>query len=111
MREPVQVRQGKSCDDCGFKTTSECVLKKHIEITHTDNKKKKSKPSTRLHCDSCEKYFYKKDKLSEHRRTMHKEENLPINNNYINNNPRGTVTSSAVKTREASANKLLLTRS
>ena len=85
MREPVQVRQRKSCDDCGFKTTSECVLKKHIEITHTDNnKKKKTKLSTRLHCDSCDKYFYKRDKLIEHRRTMHKEENLPLNNNnYI----------------------------
>ena len=83
MTEPVQVRQRKSCDDCGFKTTSVCVLKKHIELTHTDIKKKR-KPSTRLHCDSCEKYFYKKEKLSEHRRTMHKEENLPINNNnYI----------------------------
>ena len=112
MREPVQVRQRKLCEDCDFKTTSECVLKKHIEINHTDNnKKKKSKPSTRLHCDSCEKYFYKKDKLSEHRRTMHKEDNLPLNNNYFNNNPRGTVTSSAVKTREGSANQLLLTRS
>ena len=86
MREPVQVRQRKSCEDCGFKTTSECVLKKHIELTHTDIKKKR-KPSTRLHCDSCEKYFYKKEKLSEHRRTMHKEENLPINNNnYFRNN-------------------------
>ena len=75
MREPVQVRQRKSCDD--FKTTSECVWRKHIELTHTDNnKKKKSKPSTRLHCDSCDKYFYKKEKLTEHRLTMHKEDNL-----------------------------------
>ena len=80
------------------------MLKKHIEITHTDNnKKKKTKLSTRLHCDSCDKYFYKRDKLIEHRRTMHKEDNLPLNNNndYIINNPRGTLTSLAAKTREA----------
>ena len=86
MREPVQVTQRKSCDDCGFKTTSECVLKKQIELTHTDNnKKKKSKPSTRLHCDSCDKYFYKKEKLNEHRITMHKEDNVAslLNESFV----------------------------
>ena len=66
------------CDQCNFR--------KHIDLTHTDNnKKKKIKLSTRLHCDSCDKYFYKKEKLNEHRITMHKEDNMAslLNESFV----------------------------
>ena len=40
--DPVQVRDRKSCEECGFRTTSDDVLTKHVNINH----KNRNKPTT-----------------------------------------------------------------
>ena len=71
----VQVRDRKQCEDCGFRTTSDDVLTKHINIKHKNKPTTAKNGSKRLPCGVCKKYFYKKTNLLEHRRTTHGVEN------------------------------------
>ena len=84
----VQVRERKHCEDCGFSTTSDDVLLKHINIKHKNKSTITKKGSKRLPCGVCKKYFYKETNLFEHRRTIHGGENpensIRGDNNIIN---------------------------
>ena len=75
----MEIRPRFNCNQCGFKTTSDIVLKQHVNLNHTkngcsktDNNKKKIVVSKRKKCEYCEKQFNKEETYKKHMKTSHK---------------------------------------
>ena len=58
------------CEQCEFMSKNNNELNAHIRAIHSKPEPNKN-DSKRLPCGICKKYFYKKAKLIEHRRTTH----------------------------------------
>ena len=56
---------------CGFKTTSDYVLKRHTQVSHESKNKDKDTKSKRKICNECGKRFNKESTYRTHVRTMH----------------------------------------
>ena len=63
------MRDRYKCDECGFKTTSDYVLKRHTQVSHES--KNKDTKSKRKICNECGKRFNKESTYRTHVRTMH----------------------------------------
>ena len=59
------------CETCKFKTTSESVMKRHVEINHLEKTRKTSK---RKVCNICQKKFNKENTFKMHMQTVHEHE-------------------------------------
>ena len=80
-RERSKMRKRLSCDQCGFKTTTNAVLNKHVETIHIV---KDTRQSKRKSCDLCNKKFNKESNLNDHLRKYHKQtiiQEIQISNN------------------------------
>ena len=79
------MRPRLTCDICGFKSTSDIVLKQHKSLNHKTSQKTK-KPNTtvtkRKKCEFCEKLFNKEETLKNHVKKFHKEK-LIMNTNEV----------------------------
>ena len=67
-----EMRSRYSCDNCGFKTTSETVLKLHKSTNHETNKQTQQIRTKRKQCEHCDKKFNKDSTLNEHKQKIHK---------------------------------------
>ena len=66
------MRERRTCEECGFRSTSDYVLDKHMSMNHQI--KRKGTTSKRRQCEDCGKKFNKDSTLEHHMRTMHSEE-------------------------------------
>ena len=65
------MRPRLSCDQCGFKTTSEAVQKQHKILNHSKNGFTNHKTSKRKKCAFCEKQFNKEETYKKHIQSTH----------------------------------------
>ena len=81
-------------------TTSECVMKRHIELKHET---KKATTSKRRTCDVCSKKFNKEHTFKTHMETIHggNLNNLNLNNNHNSQNREELCRATPVKRRSA----------
>ena len=77
----TNMRSRLSCNKCGFKTTTNAVLKTHIESKH---RQKVVKPSKRKSCEFCDKRFNKDSNLKEHMVKQHKANDKISKSNKFN---------------------------
>ena len=78
------MRDRYKCDECGFKTTSDYVLKRHTQVSHES--KNKDNKSKRKICNECGKRFNKESTYRTHVRTVHRgETNNGGTNNLVEN--------------------------
>ena len=85
-RSRRNMRDRYKCDECGFKTTSDYVLKRHTQVSHESKNKDKDIKSKRKICNECGKRFNKESTYRTHVRTMHGgETNDGGTNNLVEN--------------------------
>ena len=68
----LNIRERKTCKECNYKTTSECVMKRHIELKHKTRKAVTT--SKRRTCDICSKKFKKDFTFKTHMETVYMQE-------------------------------------
>ena len=66
------MRERLTCDHCGFKSTSDYVLKEHKRINHNVKNNEENKTKTkRRQCEVCGQKFNKDSTLNKHMRSIH----------------------------------------
>ena len=71
------MRERLSCDVCGFRSTSDYVLKEHKRFNHqmkNNDGNINPRKTGRRQCDVCGQKFNKDNTLNKHMRTIHGEE-------------------------------------
>ena len=97
----LNIRERKTCKECNYKTTSECAMKRHIELKYET--KKAVTTSKRRTCDICSKKFNKEHTFKTHMETIHggNINNLNLNYNHNSQNREELCRATPVKRRSA----------
>ena len=78
-----------TCEQCGFRSGSETLLKRHKDLNHNEINAttRKTYTSKRLKCEYCDKKFNKFETFKKHMKLIHKKEETVEIHTFENRKP------------------------
>ena len=101
----LNIRERITCEECNFKSTLECVMKRHIELKHKrhSNNTGTVKTNKRRTCNICGKKFNKENTFKTHMEKMHAGTSNNLSNDYVRNNEEVQPRATPLKRRSATS--------